>query len=364
MIYSKLKNEVKELKNTKELNEKILNSGKEVSNPENIQFSRNLTKDAFSYYSFDNTFDLFKSIDNIIYMIYTNKNRSIISYNVLSNEIINQVKKSHNEYISNFKHYLDKINRRDLLISVSAKDNNIKLWNIKNWECLIDLKNINENGYLYSACFLNYNDKICLISTNFNFGNPEPIKIFDLEGNKINTINSSDDIDLIETFYDKKLCIHYIVIGINEYIKTFNYNEQKYYNKYYEEGNFGHGSIHTLDDNYLIKIIESSFDGYIRVWNFHTAKLLNKIKICNEHLYGICIWNNKYLFVGCEDKIIRLVDLNEEKVVKDLKGHSTYIVTIKKILHPKYGDCLISVGNFYEQLKLWINKKFIDKKKA
>ena len=185
MIYSKLKNEVKKSTNTSELNENIFNSEKEDSNPENIQFSKNLTKDAFSYYSFDNTLDLFKSFDDIIYMIYTNKNRSIISYNLLNNEVINQVKKSHNEYISNFKHYLDKKNKRDLLISVSAKDNNIKLWNIKNWECLIDLKNINENGYLYSACFLNYNDKIYLISTNFNFGNPEPIKIFDLDGNKI-----------------------------------------------------------------------------------------------------------------------------------------------------------------------------------
>lgn len=364
MIYSKLKNEVKKSTNTSELNENIFNSEKEDSNPENIQFSKNLTKDAFSYYSFDNTFDLFKSVDDIIYMIYTNKNRSIISYNLLNNEIINQVKKSHNEYISNFKHYLDKKNKRDLLISVSAKDNNIKLWNIKNWECLTDLKNINENGYLYSACFLNYNDKIYLISTNFNFGNPEPIKIFDLDGKKINTINVNDDIDLIETFYDKKLCFNYIVMGINKYIKTFNYNEYKFYNKYYDEGNFGHGSIYIIDDNYLVKIIESSFDGYIRVWNFHTAKLLNKIKICNELLYGICIWNNKYLFAGCEDKIIRLIDLNEEKVVKNLLGHNTYIVTIKKIFHPKYGNCLVSVGNFYEQIKLWINKKFLDKKNS
>ena len=148
MIYSKLKNEVKKSTNTSELNENIFNSEKEDSNPENIQFSKNLTKDAFSYYSFDNTLDLFKSFDDIIYMIYTNKNRFIISYNLLNNEVINQVKKSHNEYISNFKHYLDKKNKRDLLISVSAKDNNIKLWNIKNWECLIDLKNINENGYI------------------------------------------------------------------------------------------------------------------------------------------------------------------------------------------------------------------------
>ena len=364
MIYSKLKNEIKEIANSTESNENLFNPGKEDSNPESIQFSKNLTKDAFSYYSFDNTFDLFKSIDDIIYMIYTNKNRSIISYNILNNEIINQVKKSHNEYISNFKHYLDKINRRDLLISVSAKDNNIKLWNIKNWECLIDLKNINENGYLYSACFLNYNDNIYLISTNFNFGNPEPIKIFDMDGNKINTINISDDIDLIETFYDKKSFINYIIIGINKYIKTFNFNEYEFYNKYYDEGNFGHGSIYIIDDNNLVKIIESSFDGYIRVWNFHTSKLLNKIKVCNELLYGICIWNNRYLFVGCEDKTIRLVDLNEEKVVKDLIGHNTYIVTIKKIFHPKYGDCMASVGNFNEQIKLWINNKFINKKKS
>ena len=29
------------------------------------------------------------------------------------------------------------------------------------------------------------------------------------------------------------------------------------------------------------------------------------------------------------------------------------VLTIKKIFHPKYGDCLISQGNDLSQIKLW-----------
>ena len=37
-------------------------------------------------------------------------------------------------------------------------------------------------------------------------------------------------------------------------------------------------------------------------WNFHNALLLKKIKISNEGLRGICLWNDSYLFIGCDDK--------------------------------------------------------------
>ena len=53
----------------------------------------------------------------------TDKNFSIISFNLVDNKKINEIKKAHNIYITSFSHFLDKQNKRDIIISVSSKDN-------------------------------------------------------------------------------------------------------------------------------------------------------------------------------------------------------------------------------------------------
>ena len=67
---------------------------------------------------------------------------------------------------------------------MSDLDNNIKLWNINNYECLIDIKNINKKGWMYSACFLKENNKNYIITSNYNSSDCEFIKVFDFNGNK------------------------------------------------------------------------------------------------------------------------------------------------------------------------------------
>jgi WD40 repeat protein len=109
----------------------------------------NIVRDSYTFNSFNNSLSEFQSVDDIIYIIYSNKNRSIISFNLIKNKKIAEIKNAHEKDISNIRHCLDIINKRDLIISVSAEDNNIKLWNVQNFECLYNFKNINKNGFLY-----------------------------------------------------------------------------------------------------------------------------------------------------------------------------------------------------------------------
>ena len=330
----------------------------------NIHFLKDLTLTADSFVEeiIQNTFYVFKSINDIFYLVYSNKNLSIVFHNLIDDKIIGEIKNAHSNDISSFRHKYDKINHRDLLLSISFYDNNIKLWNINNLECLINIRNINRYGFLYSACFLQENDQIYIITSNFVFGGTyvESIKLYDLAGVNIKEINDSNyDTYTIDVYYDKKLLKNYIITSNYNYSKSYDYNKDESYHKYYDCDSSEHRCIILNDhDKDLIKLIESSSDGNIRIWDFHKGILLKKIKIINEELYGICLWNNDFIIVGCKDKIVRLVNIKEGKIIKLLASNNFVSEkTIIKINHPYYGECLISQGFLYDNIKLWINKK-------
>ena len=149
------------------------------SNPNNLTFSHDIIE-SYANEALDNTFLVFKSINDIFYLIYSNLDNSIIAYNLINYKKIIEIKNANYwSYFTNFRHYLDKFNKRDLMLSISY-DNNIKLWNINNWENILKINYINKVGYLYSACFLNDNNQIYIISSNYYlYSDSEPMKLFD-----------------------------------------------------------------------------------------------------------------------------------------------------------------------------------------
>ena len=74
----------------------------------------------------------FNLINDILYLVYSNKKNSITLYNVINNKKIKEIQNDHTGYITNLRYYLDKINKKDLILSISSYNNNIKLWNIDN----------------------------------------------------------------------------------------------------------------------------------------------------------------------------------------------------------------------------------------
>ena len=80
---------------------------------------------------------------------------------------------------------------------------------------------------------------------------------------------------------------------------------------------------------------------------------MNKIKISNQCLYEPCLWNDNILFLACQDKEIKILDLTSNKIIKKLTGHNNSVISIKKINHINFGECLISHGFENEQFKIW-----------
>ena len=107
------------------MSEKIINSNSnEFALFKDIEFFNNITKDSYAYGGVDNTFSIFESIDNIIYLIYANEKLSIICYDLIKDQKINEIKKAHKKYITNFTYNIDEKNKRDLILSISFDDNN------------------------------------------------------------------------------------------------------------------------------------------------------------------------------------------------------------------------------------------------
>ena len=339
----------------KKIKTKLLLNKPQDQNPENIQYLKDVTNDSFSYFYLDNTFTVFNSVNNILYLIYGTKDKSIISYNLMENKKVIEIKKAHNELVVNFRYYSDKPKKRDLIISISY-DNNIKLWNVNQWECLCDFNDVNKSGYSLSACFLKDNNEYYIITSHYS-DNSELLKVYDINGKKIKEINNSgDDTSFIDIYYDEKLAKNYILTGNIGYVSSYDYNDNKLYHRYSENDLEDHCSIIMNIKEDIVKMIESCGDGSIRIWNFHSGELLNKIVVTKKRLFGMCLWNEKYLFVGCEDKTIKLIELKSGDIINNLIGDNKIVLTIKKLFHPKFGRCLLSQGNKDNQIKIWINK--------
>ena len=316
-----------------------------------------IIKDSYITKYLDNTFTVFKSFNGIYCIIYQIKNNSMATYDLIHNRKINIIRNAHNNSITNFRHCFEELEKRDLIMSVSCEDNNIKIWNFYNWDCILNLDDFNKNGNIYSSCFLKENNQIYIVTSNcgvYTNGNPnnEPIKIFDLKGNKIKEINNSNDnTTFIDIYYDDKNKKKYILTGNRGYNKSYNYDENNIYNIYYDKKNYENYSLVINYRNDIVELINSGCHGYTHIWNFDTGNLIQIFDLGLSGAYGLCLWNNNLLYVGCNTIQIKIIKLNENSI-SDTSGHMNVTSTLKKITLPKYGQCLIEQGNDYS-ITIW-----------
>ena len=331
--------------------------------PKKIRYLKDLTKDSYCRSKNDKTFIVFNSIDNILYLIYYTKDNSIISYNLITYQKINEIKKINQEII-NFDYYCDKNNKRDLILSKSFKTI-LLLWNVKNWECLAKIENWGDILYNHLlACFMNDNNNNYIIVISSHYESSKS-KLFNLCGEEIKIINEYKDIiDYADIYYDKKLNKNFIITSHGSYIYTYDYTKNKKYHKYHERSTRSHYIIYYIiikENNNIIKMIEGELQ-CVRIWDFHKGKLLNKINTDDYLFCGICIWNDDYFIIASNNKKFILGELNGKRP-SNLDKNYRYIeisnahnaINIQKIFHPKLGECLITQGEKNEQIKIWVN---------
>lgn len=249
------------------------------SNPIDIQFTKILSSDSYTPLSIVNTFCVFKTIDDLLCLIFSNKINSLISYNLIDNKTIIEIKKAHKKTISNIKYYFDSNNKRDLVISISFWDYSFNVWNVHNWENLVNIKkDFQYLCWLHSACILNYINRNYIITCNNNY---ELLRVYDFNGKEIRNIYDMNQKGtfFIDTFYDNKSFKAFIITASDGFCKAYDYDGDKLYKKYSDEmKNYDiiYNSIIINNNEEVIKMIASSNDGNIRIWDFNSSILLKK----------------------------------------------------------------------------------------
>ena len=321
-----------------------------------------IIKDSYTKFQFINIFASFISINNgILYLVYTNEQKSLIFYNLIDNIKMNEIKNCHATNINNIRYFFDKINNRDLILSISF--GNLKTWNI-NSECII---NINEKSIL-TACILNNNNQNYIISITKNLISHiwnRAMKTYNLDGILVKEIdlepifglNDIPSEGFIDYYYDINYSKNFIIL-CNDYSSfSFDYNEQRIYQEYKEYYYYNKHELYAYiikDEKNIVKLIESIKAGRINIWDFHSGEFLFAIHDKeNYFLYDICLWKENYLFIGCSNNTIKLLDLNDGKIIYEFKTYKYSVISIKIINHPKYGECLLSHGYLSGGIQLW-----------
>ena len=320
------------------------------SNPTNLIYKGDLCNTAHKYNSIDKVFCAFKSFLGDSYVVWGTPTYSLEFFNIEKNKIINSIKEAHMNIIFSCRHYPDKKNKIDYIIT-SSYDRNVKIWNLKSFSYNLIVNTYN-NNYIYSVCLLfeeNENKSYVITSSPNDF-----MKVWDFTGKLLDTFGLSDEgTYFIDTYHDTKNNKYYILNGNVNDVKSYSFSDRKQYKKYLGKPQSWHMSALVYQYNEQEILIESDGNGYIRLWEFHTTNLIKSIFTYSFILLrGICLWNEQYLFAGANDHQIKLYDLINGKFVKLYKEHTSAVCTLEKIVHNKYGECLLSQG-LDGKIKIW-----------
>ena len=281
-------------------------------------------------------FCIFKSSNNILYLVYPN-NSIIILYNLIDKKKITEIKNQHFSEIIHISHSYDEKANIDLLMSASIENGKITtyVWNLDNLDCINSIQIITPH-YIYFSFLKHITGNYVLVGiqnfhTNFinvyysNKGLAKKIKI-----------EEKTDMHCLKT-YNSKDSKNYILVGMSDSILSIDFNTGLTNEfKGLENGRI-HKYLIIFEEDNITKLIDGCND-CIYIWNFRNVLM----KIFLDDIYSLCLWNNNILLVGGEKKIY-VINLNYGIIIDTINGDNK-VFNIKKFIHPSYGSCLASQG--------------------
>lgn len=296
---------------------------------------------------------------------YTNYNIDIIYLD--NNQLISSLIGHKNEIYS-IRYFLNEISKEEFLISSDAYKKVI-VWNIQKdfnikFSITVNYSNFRD---IYSCMITNIDEYNYVIissyTTNKNISNKNPendcTKMYSLmNGGFIKNIYNTNNncTRYLLSWYNEQNNNVYIIeccdnkITINNLLKKENYCD---FESEIEGEEFLSGFIYSK--NNIDYLCTGSWNGYIRLWNLYEKNEFNSVKSPYCELYHIISWTNKYALIANKFiNYIMVINVDTLEIISKIKDEFLNgIKCIKKVIHPKYGESLITCGedgniNLYE----------------
>jgi len=327
----------------------------------NLKFKQNIVE-TNNCYGFNDLFEVYQSKkDNCQYLISPNSlnhNLDIISLNI--NKLISSLK-GHKKSITMVRYFTGD-NSKEYLISSDISPIVI-IWDISNTKVIIYKIKLQYKNWIYSSCILVLNDYDYAITSCCGEGNT---KVYLLKNKKATFVKNiyeskNNNVYYLMTWHNVKDQNYYLIQFCKKKIVVNNIIQNYVYTIFGENENgftYMNGFIYTpeenTDNNYKDYLYSNSNNGYIYIWDLYEKNLIYSFFINNCLINNIIQWNKNLIILSDLNKnSIKIVLIDYGIVISDIYSqHNIGILFIKKIIHPIYGESLLSSGQD-GSIKLW-----------
>ena len=325
--------------------------------PQDLKYKETITTKCLKSFTIDSLFDAYLAFDGNCYVASSHLIINNIEIFNLQNNSLAATLKGINAQIYIIRHYAQYSTNTDYLLSTLVSKS-VKIWNLNTYQEYLTIKDCHNGSYMYSALLLfdNFNNKNYVVTSCPN----DFVKIWNFENGCFiaDCCSKNDYTYFINTWkHDGR---YYIINANSDNVKIYGMEKiGDLYGEYSGKQRTWHMSAFVKYINDIETLFESDGNGYVRLWNLEKNTLIKEIHCNYCSLRGLCLWNQQYILAASSDQSFKVIDFVNQKCVLSLSGqHSNSLCTIKKINHPKYGECLIT-GSIDGSIKLWINKSLI-----
>lgn len=265
------------------------------------------------------------------------------------NKVVRNLK-GHQNLIINIRYFSDVSKEKEYLVS-SDYDKKVIVWDIKNDFKLICTITTEFKGYIYSCLMLVKNNANLLIISNVD--ESAQTKVYDFQKNvQVSTIPGKQIFYLIYWYNMKDNNDYVIQCGKGE-VSIINLLSGGSYASFSPENKnhivFG-GVLFSKEDspNKIVDfLLTIGSQGCINIYNLDSKKLVKNIKLNDAHLCNVLRWNEKFMIIlNSFGKLLEVINLDTYEVQSEVccPEFDREEKFIKKVIHPIYGECLISIS--------------------
>ena len=314
----------------------------------NLKYKLDITYDSTND-GWNDTFEIFKSKkDNKDYLISPNSYKyNLDIFTLFDNKLIKSLQ-GHESKIRTVRYFS---NRDEEYLTSADEDYILIVWDVTN-DYKIKHK-IDVNGNIYSSLIIFHNNNQYIVTSTNSTSYDKykaATKLYSLyDGEFIRLIKDTNYyyVQYLLPWLNKKDNNYYIIQFAKNAILINNLLDDEVYSEFIQEPEDYHYGGYIINKESEEYLVSSSFNGFINIWDLFNKKIFKIINTDKCYLSSVIQWSNKYIIVADYDKkSFKIIDLEQNKVICNIKWqYSDRIRSIKKVLHPIYGESLLSSSN-------------------